>query len=558
MLAQTRPRRLAIAGRNHKSGGAFPQSPTPLTLFGSINSFMSNRSLLIALAVALLLGLVTLIVATRPQTGAGAPGSASATVAPGERVLSFDPARVKAIRVLGPGPGARTDIIERTGAELQWQMRSIQRSAIGMETPSELTWRMDASRIRAILDILSNLTAVAAAPADSKLGDNPATVTISMLEGPDRVIKLASRTLGGQGIIEATGPVASANPAAAATPAATAQPTRLALVNDQVHNMFNSPGPRGWRDLQLLPRVATDASQIRIVGGTSGGVALGKIEGKWGLREPVGAPADAPAIQRLLSVLENIRVVRFFDDGVISASNAGLESPVARVLIGTDAPGNSDAAAAQIELLVGGSADPQNKTRYVSRGTSGAIVSVETDTLSRISTNPEDFIAGQITTLSAPDIGLIMFKGTPVAPAATADPAPAPAPEPVELGFRRDLTNWLELRPGGKEVMQDPARVKQIEGMLEFLTTQRAVNVSLTEPVGYVPVGAITLLSTRGDPLDELEIATSGKSTVVVRTGKVYRGFSGPPDLLKSVFGPIEPPPAVGPDGKPIEKEIMK
>ena len=67
---------------------------------------------------------------------------------------------------------------------------------------------------------------------------------------------------------------------------------------------------------------------------------------------------------------------------------------------------------APLELTVGGAADPAGKTLYASLDGGQTIVSVDTESLSKIRTRPEEYITGAITAAPAPEIAVMIFEGT--------------------------------------------------------------------------------------------------------------------------------------------------
>jgi len=518
---------------------------------------MSNKLIVILIVVAALLGISAMLIVNRPGGvsglggGAGSGTGATGTLKAGDRLLTLDPASVRSIKV-GIEGGTETDLLEAGTKDSRWRLTRMTKKPGATEaTATGPTWLLDDSRVRSVLSILASLTADAAAPAGSTVGTGATVVTITSADGRATTIRLAGRTLGGQGMIEITAPDAAP---------ATSTQTRVALVKDQIHSLFTSPGPRGWRDTQLITMPVAQVAKVRIVG-AEGGLALARVQTRWGVVEPITAPADPVAVQKLLSIVENMRIGRFYDDGIITAAKAGLETPVARLVLEPEQAAKDAAAAAQtilapLELTVGGAADPAGKTLYASLDGGQTIVSVDTESLSKIRTRPEEYITGAITAAPAPEIAVMIFEGT--APAVQGpDGSTARPAQPFTLGVRRKLGQWLELTADGKEIAQDPQRVAQIEAMVNFLTQQRASTVTLSEPAAFAPLGTLSLRTAEGDALEDLQLATSGPSAIVVRTGKIYRGFTIIPDLLKGLVGPLEAPLPLGPDGKPV-KEMMK
>ncbi|MGQ0626481.1 MAG: DUF4340 domain-containing protein [Phycisphaerales bacterium] len=496
---------------------------------------MSNKSILTALALALVLALVTVVIVLR----GGTPSANTRNVPMGEPVLALLPSDVTA-KSFTPAGKTRADTIIRDPARPGgWTI-----TLAGAAAP----WPVDPTRIRAVLDIVAGLRASGTTSETAALGESATLVEIKLQDGSRRTMRMATRTLGGQGIIEVATLPATGE----------ASPGRLATVPDSVVNLFVNPGPRGWRDTSLLPGVGTTASRIRILTAAGTGLALGKVQGSWGVREPVAGMADAGSVQRLLSVLENLRLTRFHDDGAITAKDTALDTPTAQVVIESDTAGTPTR-----HLTIGARSDSTGASYFATIDEGQTIVSIGTEGINAIRPSVEEYLSGSATALAPADIAMLVFKGSlpPPAPPAGATPPTQPLPPtsaPIELGFRRSATTWVELAPGGKEVAQDPARLKQIDDMLAFLTSQRAAHLWLADPAGYVRIGTLTLSGAGGETLEELEVATAGPAALVLRSGKVLRGYTSVPDLLRGSIGALPPAGEVGPDGKPIEREIMK
>jgi hypothetical protein len=149
-----------------------------------------------------------------------------------------------------------------------------------------------------------------------------------------------------------------------------------------------------------------------------------------------------------------------------------------------------------------------------------------------------------------------MFRGSAAETDSPTAPGTLPAAPPIELGFRRQMATWVELRSDGTEVALDPKRLSEVDELLSFLTTRPSAQTTLEAPAGYQAVGTLTLRDKDGDPLEELEVGRSGAPGVTVRTGRVYRAYPAPPALVVSVLGPIEAKAATDETGQPIRDPI--
>lgn len=527
---------------------------------------MSNKTLLTAIVVALGLGLVTLLVLRKPG-GGGAGAAESGLIEAGARVLEVDASRVMAVVVAPSGtPGAGTRV-ERD-AQGQWRLRS----SGAAQGPA---WRVDGERVRNLLKILGTVVTVARPAPGAKVGDGATVVTLE-LDGAGAapgqgniVLRLSPQVLGGQGLIEVTSPAANvpagpgAGTSAAPAAAGTAGPvTRLGVVASSLHALFQGEGVRAWRDTALLPGVMAEASRVRLVRGDRS-LALARVQGAWGLTEPVASPADPGAVQRLLTALEGARIARFMDELAPGArAQTGLDAPAARVVIESDVrevSGAADQATVRTvtrELVIGEALDATGKQRYASLDGGATVVAVEAASLAEIKVDAGAYLSRVATTAAGADIGLIMLEGAPAAPGA-GGVAPATV-GPVNMGFQRGLEGWYELRPDGTRIMADPGRAAGIAELTKFLTTEPAAEVFVGEPTGYQAIGRLTLRTAGDSPLDEVEVGRHAGAGVALKSGRVTRTYARTPELLKVVLGPIEPLPGEPGGGSGPARDINK
>lgn len=518
---------------------------------------MSNRTLIIALLVTLALALVTVLVirANRsPSIG---------WVPIGERLAELDSGRVRLVRVATPtGPG-QSEIAEITrDAAGTWMLSLTTRSAQS-GTPTDqrwpTTWRVDASRLVSALRLINDTRAAATPDAKAALGSDPVRVEFVLDDGSSLALGLASRRLGGQGLIE----VSTTAPAPAAAPSGgrPAAPARLAVVAESFHAFFTSPGPRSWRDPTLLPDLATGTntpSRVRLIGKESA-VALSKVGSRWALQEPVPAPAEPEVIKRLLSTLEGLRAVRFVDDAPgTPPTQAGFDTPLAQIIVERDDPGAEGRAAGtnRREIVIGAAADAGGRELFATVDGGNSAVIVASESLSKLRTDAEPWIALAASGVASADIGAIHYQpvaapSTSPAPAAPGVTAPT-SPPPQATLYSRDLDGWSETRPDGSKVKQSSDRAGQIAALLAFVNATPARSVTLSEPPGYAPAGTLTLRSGTSEPLEELAVARAAQAGIVLKTGRVFRVYPQPPELLRVLLGVADA------TAEPVQPDISK
>ena len=490
---------------------------------------MSNRTLLIALVVALALGAATLLV-VRLQN------ATPRSLGVGERLISIAPTNIAALTLRMHG--AQDLRIERDAEPGSWRLVEGASAPMGSGTttrtdPMRATalgsaWPLDASRVQDVLRMLSEVRTTGRPAADAAQGADSLSLTIE----PDATaggagpleIDLSTRRLAGSVL---------ASVRSVGGPGSPADKARLALVSDSLLNVLTAPGPREWRERGLLTW-AVEASRVRLIGGGTS-VALAKSAGVWSLSEPIESPADHAAVMKTLGTLQLVRVAKFHDEPAGSPASLGFESPTARIILERDVGGKAE----RRELTIGQAADAAGSTLYATTDGGATAFTVPADKLSQVATDPSRYVSGTVSRASAADIAALMFHASsPGGPSANKTDAAA------SLGVRRTLEGWMEIRPDGTQVLQDPARAGVIDRMLAFLTSVPASTASLDEPAGFAPLGSLSVMDARGNTLDEIVVARSAAPGVVVLSGRVYRGFAAMPQFLQIALGPIAPMPA--------------
>lgn len=521
---------------------------------------MSTKAVIVWLALAIVLGGVALfLLSVQP----GVP--ATTDLSQGQGLFSFQASQVEAIRVLRPD--GSQEILESTraggrspkpesdtaiGLDSEWVLRLVPgvagaaaQAPVGAPTP----WPVPSAQVQSLLRILADLKSVGTPPPDAALGSGT-TVEFQLSGGATCTFRLAERTLAGTCLATSTCPP----PAATGAPAPRTPSTTdaRALVDAKIHDLFNSPGPPGWREQAFLAGWAPQASRIRLENPRQT-LALGKIDGRWSLREPAAAPADPAAIQKLLGELSRVRIVDFLDQGVGDVAT-GLDAPVARLVIEQDVrsiPAGSTeprVETSRCTIVVGTAADAAATRLFASIDGSRTVL-LESEALANLSMDPVAYLWPHPTRLVPADIGmLVLSRDTPSHPGTV---------------LRRTAGKWVRVNTDGAESVLVEADLKGVEDLLTFLTgparpaaDDRPV-LALEAPEGYRIAARISIRSAGNDALENLELGPSGADRYTVRTGAVYRTYPAAKlpaiiaDLLKNAPA-VAPAPAALPV-KPVD-----
>lgn len=469
---------------------------------------MSGKVIAIVLVLAIVItGAALALIQWSAPRGARelTPKDRSGHLAPGDRLLDFNPADVTQIVLLGPDAAAGTgDMLVRDGAGA-WVVRM-----------GSTSWPADPARVQAGLRMLSEAVAVAPVSDQASLDRVGTTIRLTLKGTDTRTVRLSAATLGGQGLAEIVPDSSRGAPI-------------LAQVRDDLHRAFAPGSLAAWRQSTLLPGVAQSAVSVRLVGPT-GSAALKKISGRWMITEPINAPAGEDRVAHLLQTLERIQVTRFFDEtgGAPEGVRASVESPAARVIIEHAAP--AEEAARTSELRLGATVDPRGRSLAADLN-AGPIVAVESAGLEQLSTEPARYLRPAASTIAKPDVGEIVLTGLPL------DGSPA-----VSRTFRRTPTGWVEVRDG-REVALTRDRAGAVEGVLIFACDYNASIITLEPPpaAGAAPTlaGSIALRSAAGSALDTLELLRAPGSPLWTKTTigtPVYRGYESIPPMLTALM----------------------
>lgn len=496
---------------------------------------MSTKAVIGWLVVAVLLGLGVVLAL---QSGSGNANG----IAINDRVLNFSPSAVRKV-TLGPATGV-PDVLERTdSAGGEWLLR------LGGPNASAVSWPVPGAQADNLLALMTEARAAALPQRDSDLGEMPTEVTLERADGGPITIRLAERTLGGMGLIEIT------------VRGNEGETTTRAVISDNLHQLLRDRNVRNWRDRTALPWARGDVSRIRLESSNKV-LGIGRIDGRWSLREPIAASADQSAVQAMLGTLAGVEIVEFIDDGAPGIPT-GVEQPRSRVQIELDR--NNPSAADDRPTIetsrhtfdIGGLADGTGE-RVFALIDGQRLVKVNAVNLSKLSLDPGAYLSPHPTSVTAAQVGMLVLERLDAGGV------------PTEDGriLKRSLDRWVDLGQiegdAPKAVSDD--ELKDIAAALAFLTgadapAARRPETSLDAPEAYRAGARISLRSLDDAPLSEVEVGMSTVSALAaVRTGNVYRVY--PLDRLPRLIArvmqaspAINPPPAPGSDSTPDQNK---
>ncbi|MBX3401933.1 MAG: DUF4340 domain-containing protein [Phycisphaeraceae bacterium] len=480
---------------------------------------MSTKAVIGWLIVAVVLGIGAIFAMRGPNPAGGASGPGV-----GSLVLNFSPSAVRSIAI---NPlNERADTLTRAdNAAGDWLLR--------LGDATRLTdWPVPGRTVDGLLLALSEARSVAAGPKAPDLGEKPTVATLALADGTSLTLRFAQRSLGGTGLLEIQ----------------TSAGKTVAIVDDRLHQMVRDRNIRQWRDRTAMPWARGDASRIRLEN-KDRAIAFGRIGSRWSLREPVQAPADGPAVGRLLSTLAEAQIVEFVDDAPGPGVQTGLDAPNARILVEIDRP---EGTPIRHTLDIGAAADARGE-RMFALIDGQRTVKIDARNLGQ-TMDAAAYLWPHPTAVAAPDVGMIVIERLDA----------SRVPEDGRV-FKRSLDRWIEIREGS-EVPVVEQELKEMDEALAFLTGTGGPAGAprpqgrLAEPEAYRPGARVSLRDIGGQPLETVEVGVSGVSALaIVRTGAVYREYplDRLPRLIDRVMrsSPLVTPP---PRGEQPEAEENK
>lgn len=439
---------------------------------------MSKVGVIVALVVMLLLAGALWL----------ASGKGTKVPAASGPLLAFDPARAVELRVTradGTYEAAR-----RGRVPGDWDI-------ILGGAGTEQVWPANPGRVRAALRILSTLEAQQ--DADGGLEPGAPEFAIKMEGGATRAMRVSAKPLGGRVLVQVQG-------------------TRSAWVTQDIGDMLVGTGIKEWRERSAFPGLGPETSRITLKG-EKGAVALARVQGKWGVREPVQEAAEADAIVKLITVLQNVEVTDFLDAG--QPERTGLDTPVATITVEADQrDADGTLHTSSRTLAIGQQADIAGKAVFASMrwGTEARTVTVAAERLASMTTDAAAYVSRRSINAPESEIGKVevLTLGTPAR---------------VLHVYERTLDGWKEATAGAL-TPEDAGKMHAALALLTQLPADAVVVGTPPQSWGsagpdghFVAQSTVRFSSLGGTPLAELDMCQSHDDPPVIGRGQVWRRY---------------------------------
>ncbi|MCA9289410.1 MAG: hypothetical protein KDA05_12530 [Phycisphaerales bacterium] len=392
---------------------------------------------------------------------------------PAPLVAGLDPSSVTALRVeRTTDTGARAvERVERTPTgvwDCVWTP--------GHSGSDDARWPVADVRVRSGLRMIADATLTTNAP--TTIDASPATLEIATQgEQPTR-LTFGAASAAGRAPVRVEAPDADA---------------RTGLTTDALHAVFARTGLLAWRDDRAMPGVARDASNLEITvstGGQSLRLELARVQGRWGLLDPVAERAESQAVQSSIEALGRLRVLSFRDDA--EAAALGLESP--RVTLAVSGGRGPDAYQWRIDVGSPASADAnqvfvrltgQRGDGPADARTLGPVYGVlALDGLSGVFMNAEAYLARTTLATTTADIRRFVIR--------SADGQRA-------WRYERTIDGWTVQSSGAASPRPATSvEAQAIPVVLQTLAEQRATAVALTDQPAFEPIASLEIEGAAG------------------------------------------------------------
>ncbi len=477
---------------------------------------MSRTTVLVTLVIALVLGLGVVFTSPRDAgrvAGQGGLGTAGGNPAAGEGpALVFDPAKVRQIRVKA---GSRDDILERHPVTGEWW--------IGVQGDPAKRWPVSVSSVRALLRMLSTLDgtpqSAGGQPAgqSAPLGESATLIALELDDGGRVQARLDTQPLGGRVILETTHD---------------GEPRRV-WVSSELHESLAASGVRAWRDPAAMPGTGPEVARISIARPSDAGtetIKLARVQGKWGVVEPIACPADEAAVGQLFATLGGLRVAEFLDER--APDPEAFKGPLLTIATEVDErsmEGETARTTTIARTLTIGSQAGLGEARLHAR-----LETTRRSPNQRDDSNSAVFLVDPATLDRLPSEAAAL-----VSKLALARPASEVASVAIQSGgvsairWNRGTSGWEEVRGPGTPTPMTPDDSVVLESVLKLLAEQPAERVMIAPKPKLTSPVTIVLESSAGVPLGTLTIGAmvgdnapaNQPAAVAIQDGQVLRVY---------------------------------
>ena len=281
-------------------------------------------------------------------------------------------------------------------------------------------------------------------------------------------------------------------------------------VPQDLHERAIAHDPREWRDRTLFPGLDPDIHRIEMLssdrsislsrGSRSGhepvpltphpdGRGSGGHQGRWMLDSPVKTRAEVEAVEQLLSAMTRARHSGFVMDNPEDLSRFGLSPPAGSFSFSFSID-DSTPEAPPVRLLIGSRIGLNSEDRFGMVEGRDTVVRLSAPVLAALFPQLDKLIAATASGMNPADVKTLFISG----------------PE-HEFRLQRDLERWV-----APDQENAPVPARQVEELLNLLTTVRAPQVIIKEFPLDEQIGFVTFHGFDARPKDSVRIARDAQT----------------------------------------------
>ena len=440
---------------------------------------MSKTALVVALLVAIALGVSAWIMTSNTPSTAGAGDANGQNGA----ALSFDPSAIRALTVTTADRGTHTLIRTDAGAWVH---------VPGADIPADaerVGWPVLPERARTAVTTLASLESLGAPDDSAAISDTAAVARIQLSDGTEHKLEINPDALGGRTL-------------------ARVNADRYIFMDAAIAASLTKPGPVGWRVPWALPGVR-EASRLTVnrLEDDPMTIELRRVDGRWGMIQPAAVRANTGAVSGLQNVLADIQIEQFVEAGDQPGFDVtGLDTPSMIIRAETDTrrpvPGTMDVQVTTRvrELHIGAAANVEGSRLYASPDPAGSLLfTIPADRVYGVSTAPRAYLA-------------VTASGTPIADVFGIDITG----DDFSRSLRLQEGAWYEdTNSAGRGI---PVETQAAMDILNLVTRQPG-EADLAEAGAISKPVTIRLLDRSDQPLDVMTMGHTAEGTLVIING---------------------------------------
>lgn len=470
---------------------------------------MSKTPVMIAIVLALLLGVASIFLLKTPHT--------AQSTTPIAWLAGLDASQLRSFAV-HPAKGG-TVTIAREPATGEWLMSP----EVGP------AWPVGVERLRPFLRLMNEAGSLPNEPGGMVPSDATALV-FTLVDGQTRTMQIGGSPLGGKVIASIQDGLM----------------LRVVMAEDGLRKLVQRESLLAWRDPRAVPRSGVEPSRVRLET-PRGRVRMSRVLGRWALTLPIQCPANEDAMRALTRQIATLRGDRLLDDVNPADAIIGADNPTTYICFESDlrlaAGDRVDRRMLVEEVRVGKPADMGGKSLYATVGARlvdpstnaetplwGPIVlTISKENLDALVADPGAYASRRAVPFPGADATgvTLVHDREPMATVAGEMPSASSA----ELkAFKQSIRGWEVTDSSGGARTLEGADAAGIAGLVRALCEIDAASVGAETPVGATSIARCMVLGVGSTGSESVRVGVAsvdGVAALVVTSGRIFRVYRG-------------------------------